>query len=113
MGSEVGAVADARLNPLKRLVIDECLAVAAAEGIRFEIDFLARINEVYAPSHNIASMQQDLRRGRKTEIDYLNGAVVSLGEKHKIDCPVNRALTDIIKAMEENPATHVSNQNRK
>ncbi|MGZ5565156.1 MAG: ketopantoate reductase family protein [Chthoniobacterales bacterium] len=103
MGSEVGAVADARLDPLKRLVIDECLAVAAAEGIKFQIDFLARINEVYAPSHNIASMRQDLRRGRVTEIDYLNGAVVSLGRKHDLACPVNRALVTIIKAMENQP----------
>ncbi|MGZ5504633.1 MAG: ketopantoate reductase family protein [Chthoniobacterales bacterium] len=103
MGSEVGAVADACLDPLKRLVIDECLAVAAAEGIKFQIDFLARINEVYAPSHNIASMRQDLRRGRVTEIDYLNGAVVSLGRKHDLACPVNRALVTIIKAMENQP----------
>src|SRR5450755_110118 len=100
LNTEVGAVADSRLDRLKRLVIDECLAVAAAEGIKFEIDFLATINEVYAPSHNIASMRQDLLRGRKTEIDYLNGAVVSLGKKHQFDCPVNRALTTIIKTME-------------
>ncbi|MDQ2918350.1 MAG: 2-dehydropantoate 2-reductase [Verrucomicrobiota bacterium] len=105
LGSEVGAVADLRLDPLKRLLIDECLAVATAEGIQFESDFLSTINEVYAPSHNIASMRQDLMRGRKTEIDYLNGAVVSLGEKHGIDCPVNRSLTTIIKAMEKQSAT--------
>ncbi len=101
LGREVGAVADPQLDPLKRLVIEECLAVARAEGVNFEIDFLATINEVYAPSKNIASMRQDLQRGRKTEIDYLNGAVVSLGTQHKIPCPVNRALTDIIKAMEK------------
>ena len=105
LGSEVGAIADPRLDNLKRLVINECLAVAHAEGITFQIDFLATINEVYAPSRNIASMRQDLRRGRRTEIDYLNGAVVSLGEKHQIDCPVNRALRAIIKAMESNPVT--------
>ncbi len=99
LGREVGAVADPQLDPLKRLVIDECLAVAKAEGVNFDIDFLATINEVYAPSKNIASMRQDLQRGRETEIDYLNGAVVSLATEHRIACPVNRALTDIIKAM--------------
>ncbi len=105
LGREVGAVADPQLDPLKRVVIEECLAVATAEGVKFEIDFLATINDAYAPSKNIASMRQDLQRGRETEIDYLNGAVVSLGIQHRIDCPVNRALTDIIKAMAKQSAT--------
>jgi 2-dehydropantoate 2-reductase len=45
-------------------------------------------------------MLQDLRRGRRTEIDYMNGAIAALGTKKGIDCPVNAALTSIIKAME-------------
>lgn len=105
LGSEVGAVADPKLNPLKQLVIEECLAVAAAEGVTSEMDYLTTINKVYAPSRNIASMRQDLLRARQTEIDYLNGAVVSLGEKHGIDCPVNRSIVTIIKAMEKQATT--------
>jgi len=49
-------------------------------------------------------MRQDLQRGRPTEIDFMNGAVVALGQRHGIDCPVNAALTAIIKAMEARPA---------
>ena len=30
----------------------------------------------------------------------MNGAVVALGHRHRIDCPVNTALTAIVKAME-------------
>jgi 2-dehydropantoate 2-reductase len=45
-------------------------------------------------------MQQDLLRGRGTEIDYLNGAVVALGAQRGVECPVNEGLTRIIKAME-------------
>jgi 2-dehydropantoate 2-reductase len=45
-------------------------------------------------------MLQDLRRGRATEIDYLNGAVARLGARSGVDCPVNAGLTAIIKAME-------------
>lgn len=100
LGSEVGAIANPRLDRLKQLVIDECLAVAAAEGVTFKLDFLGTINQLYAPSRNIVSMLQDLRRGRQTEIDYLNGAIVSLGEKHGIDCRLNRALTAIIRTMQ-------------
>ena len=99
-GSDVGGIADARLNPLKQLVIDECLAVARSEGVDFGIDFLQTIADVFGSSRNIASMRQDLMRGKPTEIDHMNGAVVDLGRRAGIDCPVNAALVAIIKAMD-------------
>ncbi|MCA1659199.1 MAG: 2-dehydropantoate 2-reductase [Verrucomicrobiaceae bacterium] len=100
IGCEVGGIVSPGLDRLKQLVISECRAVAAAEGIHFETDLLARINEVYAGSRNIVSMLQDLRRGRPTEIDYLNGVVVELASKHGLQAPVNASLATIIKAME-------------
>jgi 2-dehydropantoate 2-reductase len=100
LGCEVGGIANPQLDPLKRLVIDECVAVAAREGVTFEGDFIREIDDRFRPSHNIASMLQDLRRGHPTEIDYLNGAVVNIGSGHGLACPVNDALTKIIKAME-------------
>jgi 2-dehydropantoate 2-reductase len=99
-GTEVGGIADPRLDPLKQLVIDECLAVARTEGIAFTIDFLATITEIFSASRTIASMRQDLMRGRPTEIDHMNGAVAELGRQVGVDCPVNAALTAIIKAMD-------------
>ncbi len=100
VGSEVGGIADARLDPLKRLVIDECLRVAAADGVSFEEDFVRSITDVFGASRNVASMRQDLIKGKPTEIDFMNGAVVALGQRHGIDCPVNAALVAIVKAME-------------
>jgi 2-dehydropantoate 2-reductase len=100
LGCEVGGIANPQLEPLKQLVIDECVAVAATQGITFEIDFMQEINEAFAPSRNVVSMLQDLRRGHPTEIDYMNAAVAALGAEHNVPCPVNHALTAIIKAME-------------
>jgi 2-dehydropantoate 2-reductase len=100
LDGEVGGIAQPGLDRLKQLVIDECVAVAVTQGVTFEVDFMQQINETFAPSHNIASMLQDLRRGRPTEIDYMNGTVAALGDEHGVPCPVNRALTDIIKSME-------------
>jgi 2-dehydropantoate 2-reductase len=100
LGCEVGGIAEPRLDRLKQLVIAECVAVALTQGITFDVDFMREINETFAPSRNIASMQQDLLRGRPTEIDYMNGAVTTLGAEHGVPCPVNRALTAIIKTME-------------
>jgi 2-dehydropantoate 2-reductase len=55
---------------------------------------------VFGASRNIASMRQDLIKGRPTEIDHMNGAVVRLGAQHGIGCPVNSALTTIIQALQ-------------
>ena len=102
VGVPVGGISAPGLVPLKRLVINECLAVACADGVEFDIDFLKVIDEIYGALTNYASTWQDLNRGRKTEIDFLNGAVVSLGDGYGIHCPVNRALTAIIKSLEAN-----------
>ena len=100
VGAPVGGISAPGLVPLKRLVIDECVAVARADGVEFDVDFLTVIDEMYGALTNLASTRQDLLKGRRTEIDYLNGAVVSLGEQYGIDCPVNRALASIIKSLE-------------
>jgi 2-dehydropantoate 2-reductase len=103
--AEVGAIADERLRPLKQLIVDECRQVAARDGVDLAADFVDRIDRQYAPSRNLSSMQQDLLKGRPTEIDFLNGAVVSLGRQYGVECPVNQALTMIIKAMERRRPT--------
>jgi len=100
-GLLVGDIADSRLDPLKQLVIDECLAVARADGVAFEIDFQQALRDQFGPSRNIASMRQDLMKRKPTEIDHMNGAVVGLGRRYGLACPVNAALVAIIKAMEE------------
>ena len=109
--SEVGQIVGPALNRLKQLVIDECLTVAAAEGVSIKSDLMAEVNAAYAGSKNIVSMRQDLIRGRATEIDYLNGAIVALAAKHGLDCPVNDGLTKIVKGM-ENASLGMAQQKR-
>lgn len=60
--------------------------------------FYAQLLPSTAAHH--ASMLQDIQRGRKTEIDSLNGAVVELGQKYGVETPVNRFITMMIKAKE-------------
>jgi 2-dehydropantoate 2-reductase len=47
-----------------------------------------------------SSMLQDILRGKKTEIDYINGAVIRLGAKHGIETPYNSAVFRMVKAKE-------------
>ena len=97
---ENSGIADERLNPLKRLIADECVRAAKKDGVAFNFDFVQTINKEFKNSRNMSSMQQDLIKGKKTEINYLNGAVIKLGKKYGIECPVNEALATIIKVME-------------
>jgi len=101
LGKENMAVADEKLNPLKKLIAEECLKVAEKDGVKFDIDFIQMVNAMIKDSRNISSMQQDIIKGKRTEIDYLNGAVVELGKKYGLKCPVNEGLVMIIKGMDK------------
>jgi 2-dehydropantoate 2-reductase len=46
------------------------------------------------------SMGQDIRKGRRTEIDFINGFIVDKGREVGIDTPVNAALVDLVKRVE-------------
>jgi 2-dehydropantoate 2-reductase len=47
------------------------------------------------------SMGQDMQKGRRTEIEFLNGFVVREGEKVGLNCKANAVLTDIVKRVEK------------
>jgi len=46
------------------------------------------------------SMGQDMAKGRRTEIEYLNGFVVREGEQVGIPARANERLVDIVKRVE-------------
>jgi 2-dehydropantoate 2-reductase len=91
-------IADPAHDDMKTLILEEVLAVAAAEGIPLflDVNFINR----FISSDNYSSMYQDIKRGRKTEIDYLNGAIVRLADYYNIPVPVNRFVVNLIKALE-------------
>jgi 2-dehydropantoate 2-reductase len=47
------------------------------------------------------SMLQDVRAGRRTEIDAMNGAIVRYGRESGVATPTNEILTLLIKALEK------------
>lgn len=46
------------------------------------------------------SMGQDVLKGRRTEIDFINGHIVRKGEEVGIDAPANRGVTEAVRAIE-------------
>ena len=51
-----------------------------------------------ATQDHFSSMLQDIRKGKQTEIDALNGKVVMLADNLGFDLPLNRILTALVKA---------------
>jgi 2-dehydropantoate 2-reductase len=55
-----------------------------------------------------SSMWEDLQAGRRTEVDYLNGAVVALAESLGRDAPANRRVVALVRAAEAAPGQALS-----
>lgn len=94
---EIGAES---LKPVRRTIVDECTAVGHAERILFPADLTDKIDHDIQGYVNYSSMCQDLMNGRHTEIDFINGKIVELGNKHGISTPANLVLTCLIKFAE-------------
>jgi len=45
-------------------------------------------------------MLQDVLRKKRTEIDFINGVIVRLGQELGIPVPTNKILVDLIKTIE-------------
>lgn len=82
--------------------VAEAVQVARARGLSFEPEAtIAKVEGVcQATAQNLNSMLQDLRRGRRTEIEAINGAIAAEGERLKVPTPVNWTLTRLVRALE-------------
>ncbi len=79
----------------------EGLAVAHALQVAIPGDVWAAVDRIATSMPGqVSSTCQDLRRGKPTEIDHLNGFIVREGERLGIATPLNRALHALVKALE-------------
>ncbi len=87
-----------------RDVVAECVAVAQADGVELPGDIDAAVQRiVQTMPAQYSSTAQDLARGKRSEIDYLNGFIVRRGEALGIATPVNRVLHALVKLLESHP----------
>jgi 2-dehydropantoate 2-reductase len=94
-------VKGAGVPELMRDVVDECLAVARRAGVGLPGDMHEATRKIaLTMPGQLSSTAQDLSRGKKTEIDHLNGFVVRKGETLGVPTPVNRALLALVKLLE-------------
>lgn len=101
---EIIASADAK--QLLETTVYEVIAVAKASGVKpagFEDPKAALIGGLKIAEQMAAtrsSTAQDMMRGKKTEIDSLNGFIVRRGKELNIPVPVNHALFTLVKLAE-------------
>ncbi len=114
-------ITDRTLRRVLTRSMQEAVRVAVRSGIRFEkmqglshralrafsrLPFvLAQALPLFMKSRmgsipNPGSTLQSIRRGQKTEIDYLNGAIVSTAKRHGSEAPVNAALVELVHEVE-------------
>jgi 2-dehydropantoate 2-reductase len=82
-------------------VLTEVLTVVAAVGVTLpEDDPRGHIRDHCWERYNRPSMLQHLENGRATEIDALNGALVTRAKALGIAVPVNETVVAVVKALE-------------
>lgn len=102
-------------------LIKECIDVAAAAGVRIEpvqgknivalfnyhCAFKKKLSFMFVPmaikkhAQLKASMLQDLEKGKKTEVDYINGIVCAYGTEHSVATPYNDNVVRIVHGIED------------
>ena len=95
-------VAMPEVRSVMAAAVKEVVQVAKAKGVRLPDDTVESAMKLAdAMPQTTSSTAQDLAKGRKTEIDHLNGYVVRQGEALGIPTPVNQALSALMKLVEQ------------
>ena len=92
------------LRALVSTLVDEGKAVAAAQEITLDADPEDLIDHAARPEvayDHKASMLQDVEARRATEIDFLNGGISRFGRELGVPTPLNDAVTQLVKALED------------
>jgi 2-dehydropantoate 2-reductase len=97
-------VAGAGITAVMRDIVDECVAVARADGVTLPGDVDAAVRKIAETvPGQYSSTAQDLARGKRSEIDHLNGLIVRRGAALGVATPVNRLLHALVKLIETKP----------
>ena len=91
------------VREVMRAAVSEAVKIARRKRIKLAYDDpIQKVESVCrATSGNISSMLQDVLHKRKTEIDFINGAIVRQAKGLGIATPTNETLMELVKTVEE------------
>ncbi|KAJ5682808.1 hypothetical protein N7462_005973 [Penicillium macrosclerotiorum] len=80
--------------------LPELRDLSADQRDRFSVPSLEAVvmDTIEKTAGNSSSMREDVRKGRATEIEYINGWILRRGSELGIECPVNLNLTQLVLA---------------
>jgi len=85
-----------------RDIVAECVAVAQADGVTLPPDMDGAVTRIaQTMPGQYSSTAQDLARGKRSEIDHLNGYVVQRGATLGVPTPANRLLQTLVRLIED------------
>ena len=95
--------ADFRTAAWRKLCLIECVAVGRAAGAILDEGLADEIvaSMIEGPGDAGTSLLADRRAGHPLEVDARNGAVVRIGKQHGIATPLNRAITTLLAALNQ------------
>lgn len=86
---------------LMRSLFQETSSILAADGMKPDVDGWQLVLQVCsATAANVSSMLSDVRAGRQTEVDWINGGVSGLARIHGMASPLNDAVTAFVKQLQ-------------
>jgi 2-dehydropantoate 2-reductase len=92
-----------------RDVVAECLAMARGRRRARAGDMDEAVQRIaLTMPTQLSSTAQDLARGKRTEIDHLNGHVVRCGDALGVPTPANRVLYATVRLLQERPLPALS-----
>ncbi|HOE66876.1 MAG TPA: 2-dehydropantoate 2-reductase [Candidatus Hydrogenedentes bacterium] len=87
---------------LMRDLVVESVKVASTEGYRFSYSLIERAEELCAQNPDVVlPMLQDVRTGRRTEIEALSGEILRRGQIAALPCPRTRMIWQLLKGLEQ------------
>jgi 2-dehydropantoate 2-reductase len=95
-------VSDPSAVNIMMILADEIVAVAKAKGIKLDLEDMKDRVRKLGPSMpgTLSSTQQDLARGKLTEIDSLNGYIAAQGKRYGVATPMNAAMHSLVRLRE-------------
>lgn len=133
LGCTFGGILDNKVALTSAVyIMDEVIRTAKAQGVTFTEVLGINFNELqvtdesqiphrmqlltfaFTPQRSLkASMLQDLEKGRKTEINQINGVIKEKGLKLGVDTPFNNLVVSLVQKAEETNQLPVFEENIK
>ncbi|ETY73457.1 2-dehydropantoate 2-reductase [Lactiplantibacillus fabifermentans T30PCM01] len=102
-------------DELSKQLIDEAYDVCERDGVTMlntraeELASVNYVSQVANPLH-YPSMYQDMSHNRPTEVDYINGYLVSLGQKYHYQAKTHAFLTHLVHLAESTRQAETANK---